>query len=308
MDGHASLLWYAVNIRSLETLLWITRLGSFSAAARHLRLTQPAITRRINELEQELGSALFRREKAQVVLTLSGRRCLQVAERMVADFAALKAAAAQDLGVSGTMRVGVSEVIALTWLDKLLERVGNRYPAISVELDVDLSARLVKKLAARRVDIALLPGPVVLPEAITQSLGSYPLSWMSHPNLMASDNTIEPSDLVDVPIIASPDDASVSSVMQNWFRNAGVRPRRISYCGNVSVVASLVRKGVGVSLLPPGLFKEGIEAKTMKVLSERPSISPLEYSVSYIPTSELGFLPEIALFARAISRDTEVWQ
>jgi DNA-binding transcriptional LysR family regulator len=148
----------------------------------------------------------------------------------------------------------------------------------------------------------------MLPEAVTQSLGSYRLSWMSHPNLMASDSAIEPSDLLQIPIIASPDDASVSSVMHHWFRNAGVRPRRISYCGNVSVVASLVSKGVGISLLPPDLFKETIQAGKMKILLSRPSIGPLEYSVSYIPTSELSFLPEVASFACEVSRDTSVWQ
>jgi DNA-binding transcriptional LysR family regulator len=297
MDGHAELLWPTVNIRSLETLLWITRLGSFSAAARHLRLTQPAVTRRMNELEQELGAPLFRRERLQTVLTPSGKRCVQIAERMVADFAALKAAAGQDSGISGTIRVGVSEVIALTWLDRLLARIADRYPGVSIELDVDLSARLAKKLGARRVDIALLPGPVMLPEAVTQSLGSYGLSWMARPSLIQVDREITPADLVDMPIIASPDDANVSSVMQNWFRDSGIRPRRVSYCGSFSVVASLVGKGVGVSLLPPEFFRDAILAGTMIVLPEHPPIPALEYSVSYIPTSELTFLPEIARFA-----------
>lgn len=308
MEGHAETLWPPVNIRSLETLLWITRLGSFSAAARHLRLTQPAITRRMNELEQELGAPLFRRERTQTVLTPTGKRCVEIAERMVADFVALKAAAGQDSGVSGTVRVGVSEVIALTWVDRLIARIGERYPAVSIELDVDLSARLVKKLAARRVDIALLPGPVMLPDAVTQSLGSYGLSWMSHPSLMSPDRDITPSDLVDIPIIASPDDANVSSVMRNWFRESGVRPRRVSYCGNLIVVASLVRKGVGVSLLPPDFFKEATLSGTMMVLPEWPKIAPLEYSVSYIPTSELSFLSEVARFACEVSRNSAAWR
>ncbi|WP_284944242.1 LysR family transcriptional regulator [Acidisoma cladoniae] len=286
-----------MNIRSLETLLWITRLGSFSAAARHLRLTQPAITRRMNELEQELGAPLFRRERTRTVLTETGKRCAQIAERMVLDFVALKAAAGHDDGISGTIRVGVSEVIALTWLDRLIGRIATRYPAVSIELDVDLSARLVKKLAARRVDIAMLPGPVALPDAVTQSLGSYGLSWMSHPSLLKIERDITPADLVDVPIIASPDDANVSSVMQNWFRESGVRPRRISYCGSFSVVASLVSKGVGVSLLPMDLFKSAIAAGSMSVLSAQPRIAPIQYSVSYIPTSELAFVPAVAMFA-----------
>src|SRR5260221_10117797 len=158
MSIHAKLLWIFVNIQSLETLLWITRLGSFSAAARHLRLTQPAITRRINELELQLGAPLFRRERPHAALTPAGKRCVRIAERMVADFAELKAAAGVSSGLTGSIRVGVSELIALTWLDRLLIRVDRRYPGVNIELDVDLSARLVKKLGARNVDIALVPG------------------------------------------------------------------------------------------------------------------------------------------------------
>src|SRR5215210_8890997 len=108
-----------VNVRGLETLLWVARLGGFGAAARHLHVTQPAITRRIRELEEELGTPLFHREKRQIVLTPSGRQCVQIAERIVADVAALHEAAGRSTGVTGTIRIGVSEVIALSWLDRL---------------------------------------------------------------------------------------------------------------------------------------------------------------------------------------------
>ena len=291
-----------MNIQSLETLLWITRLGSFSAAARHLRLTQPAITRRINELESQLGSPLFRRERPRPVLTLAGKRCARIAERIVTDFAALKAAAGFHSGLTGTIRLGVSEVIALSWLDRLLNRVDERYPGVNVELDVDLSARLVKKLSARSVDIALVPGAVILPGAVTRSLGSYGLSWMCHPGLFEPGKVIDPADLVDLPIIIPPQDAVVFWIMQEWFRESGLKPRRISYCGSLSVVVSLVRKGVGMSLLPYDFLKASIEDGTIVRLEASPAVGSIDYNVAYLPTSELVFLPEIASFACEESR------
>jgi DNA-binding transcriptional LysR family regulator len=290
MDNH-------VNIQSLETLLWITRLGSFSAAARHLRLTQPAITRRVSELELQLGAPLFRRERPYATLTPAGRRCVKVAERIVADFAALKAAAGVSSGVTGTIRIGVSEVVALTWLDRLLFRINQKYAGVDIELDVDLSARLVKKLSSRNVDIAIVPGPVVLPGAVTSSLGSYGLSWMSCPDTFRLGRDIVPADLVDVPIIIPPQDAVVFSIMQDWFRESGLKPRRISFCGNLGVVATLVRKGVGVSLLPHNFLKAFIDEGTMIVLPSRSTIQSIEYNVAYLPTSELEFMDRIASFA-----------
>ena len=60
-------------IYHLETLLWIARLGTFRAAAERLGTTQPAISARVREVEQQLGIALFRREGRGVVLTARGR-------------------------------------------------------------------------------------------------------------------------------------------------------------------------------------------------------------------------------------------
>ncbi|MDQ0391338.1 LysR family transcriptional regulator [Labrys monachus] len=287
-----------MNIRSLETLLWITRLGSFSAAARHLRLTQPAITRRINELEADLGAPLFNRERPQITLTAAGKKCLQIAERIVADISALRAAVDDNAGLIGVIRLGVAEVIALSWLDRLLVRIAERYPNIEVDLDIDLSARLVNKLNSRNIDMALLPGPVALPGAVTESLGSYGLSWMAHPALVKIDRDITPADFADVPILTAPKDANVFSIMQKWFVDAGVKPRRVSYCASFSVIASLVRKGIGASLLPHDFFRDHVEEGAMVIVPASPRIGPAEYYVSYLPTGEMSFLPEIASFAK----------
>src|SRR3546814_16354527 len=63
-----------VSLYHLETLLWIDRLGTFSAAAERLNTTQPTVSARMRELEQRLGTALFRREGRAMSLTAAGRR------------------------------------------------------------------------------------------------------------------------------------------------------------------------------------------------------------------------------------------
>jgi DNA-binding transcriptional LysR family regulator len=302
MVFHAKMLSIDMNLRSLETALWIIRLGSFSAAARHLRLSQPAITRRINELELELGVSLFNRERPQVSLTPAGKRCIQIAERIVADISNLKATASDGLGISGVVRIGVAEVIALSWLDSLLARMKENYPNIDVDLDIDISGRLTHKLASRNIDIALVPGTVSLAGAVTQSLGEYGLSWMARPGFLPDDREITPQDLLDVPIIMSPKDANVHTVMQKWFLQTGVKPRRLSYSTSFSVVTALTRNGLGMSLLPHDFFREDIDNGTLTIIAASPKIAPMEYHVTFIPTPEMSFLPEIARLAREESR------
>jgi DNA-binding transcriptional LysR family regulator len=73
-----------MNLRQFEALYWIGRLGSFHAAARHLRMSQPAISARIREMELELGVLIFDRSDRRARPTAKGLELLQYAARIVA--------------------------------------------------------------------------------------------------------------------------------------------------------------------------------------------------------------------------------
>src|SRR6201985_2417556 len=102
-----------MDSRHLETLLWVVRLGGIGAAALHLNLTQPAVTRRIQELERELGAKVLRRQGRSVVPPALGESCLVSAERILSEVDMMKVAAGGEVPV-GTIRVGIVESIALT--------------------------------------------------------------------------------------------------------------------------------------------------------------------------------------------------
>ena len=71
----------------------------------------------------------------------------------------------------------------------------------------------------------------------------------------------------------------------------------MSYCNSFSVVASLVWKGIGISLLPPKLFSSLLDSGDITVLPETPRVRDVDYLVAYLPTSELAILPEVARLA-----------
>lgn len=72
-----------LNLKQLETFVWIANLGSFRQAAEHLCTTQPAISTRITNLEHTLNTMLFNREKGGVTLTAKGRELLPLAENIL---------------------------------------------------------------------------------------------------------------------------------------------------------------------------------------------------------------------------------
>ena len=86
--------------------------------------------------------------------------------------------------------------------------------------------------------------------------------------------------------------------MAAWFNTAGVKPKRISQCNSFAVIASLVRKGLGVGLLPPDLFAIDLQSGTLVALSEEPKLTVPEYAAAFIPSRERAILPDIVAFAQ----------
>jgi DNA-binding transcriptional LysR family regulator len=291
------IFYMLMDSRHLETLVWVARLGGIGAAAQHLNLTQPAITRRIQELERELGAKVLRRQGRNVVPTPLGHLCLGNAERILAEVATMRVAASGK-AASGTIRVGLVESIALTWFQNLLTRIEERYPRVQLEIDVDLSSRLANKLGRRQIDIALLPGPIQLPSVVKVSLGSCAMKWLGHPKLSPKDREMTAADLAELPIISMPQDANAYYSIVNWFEEAGVTPSLVHRCNSSSVVAALVRRGVGVSLLAPDLFADDLHSGRLKILIEETKVFKVEYTAAYLPGVDVSILPEVAALAK----------
>jgi DNA-binding transcriptional LysR family regulator len=232
-----------------------------------------------------------------VVPTPVGQTCLGSAERILSEVAIMRVAASKKAAV-GTIRVGLVESIALTWFQNFLARIEGRYPKVRLEIDVDLSNRLLTKLARRQIDIALLPGPVQLPGVVRVSLGDCVMKWLGHPQLCPKDREMRAADLAELPIIGMPQEANAYHSIINWFEEAHVSPHLMHCCNSFSVVALLVRRGVGVSLLPPELFAGDLESGVLKILIEQPDVPKVEYSAAYLPAADVSILPEVAAIAR----------
>ena len=131
-----------MNLKRLETFYWVTRLGSFSAAAARLNTTQPAVSARIRQLERSLGVTLFEGNTRNMRLTFHGRELVHQAGEIVVRMADIYGSLGASKELTGTVRIGAIDTVALTWLPRLVAMVGIRYPGIKVELLVALSVDL----------------------------------------------------------------------------------------------------------------------------------------------------------------------
>ena len=107
------------DLRSLETVIWVVRLGGFRAAAARLNTTQSAVSARVAQLERELGIRIFQRG-ARVTLTAEGSALLRYAEQMVDLREEMLRAIADPAAMRGLLRIGISETLAHTLLPRLV--------------------------------------------------------------------------------------------------------------------------------------------------------------------------------------------
>ena len=299
MDAECRTLMRSNN---LETFVWIARLGSLSAAAERLHLTQPAVTRRIQELERDLGVKLFQRAGRYVTPTSAAQALLPRAERVLGEIAAMRASALEDDEIRGRVRIGIAELIGLTWFDRLLSRLETNFPNLDVEIEVEVASGLVDGLKRRRLDVVFLPGRTNLDGVTQESIGSRPLHWIAHPELAGACGEGSPAALADRPIILMPKGAEWHDVAVRWFTAGGVRPSRVRTCNSVGVQTSLVRKGLGIGAMPVDLIGEEISSGDLVALPGRPLLPCVSYSAAYMTLEALLITPRIVAMARAESQ------
>jgi len=282
-----------VDFRTLETFIWIARLGSFRAAAARVYTTQPSVSSRIAGLERELGVCLFDRSGRQVALTAKGRDLLDYAERLLSLRGEMLQSVADRESIRGTIRLGVAETIVYTWLPRLIEGLSRTYPGINLELEVDISVHLSEKLISHDIDLAFLMGPVNKPEIVNLPLCRYPLSWVASPNLQLPPQPVSLQDLSKWPIITYPRLTKPNESIRHMLEQGGTRVRLHS-CSSLATIIRMTVDGIGISALPVEILRNELAQGLLRIFQVDAPELDLNFSVSY------GMSPDSAV-ARAVA-------
>lgn len=249
---------YKLALHHLETLLWISRLGTFRAAAERLNATQPAISARMRELESQLGIEIFRREGRGVVLTARGRQLVKDCEPLLAGFEQALINVADQAGISGVVRVGAGEIAAASCLPGFVDQISRSFPGVSLEIELDLTARMLQHLLAGTRDLVFLAGPVASPEIRTASIGDVSLVWLASPKLLSCAGSDRKPRLWSVG-----SHSPIHKIMTTELANGGQDHGTINICNNVQMMIEIVILGAGAALFPETMVKEEIRAGTL---------------------------------------------
>src|SRR5579872_4784498 len=193
-----------VDFKSIETFLWVVTLGSFRGAGQRLNTTQPAISQRIAQLEQELGVKLLNRDHRVISPTPSGRQLMLYAEKLISLRTEMIAEVGDSSAMRGVLRLGVAETLVHTWLPELIKSVNTAHPNLSLEIEVDITPDLSARLLGQEIDLAFLVGPLSASGVRNRVLRDYAVGVLASPSLGLGNATLKMQDLATFPIITFP--------------------------------------------------------------------------------------------------------
>ncbi len=166
----------------LHALLAVIETGSLTRAAGELGLSQPTLSRRIAQLESEIGLPLFERTARGLAPTVAGQALVEPARQMRAAVRALGDATAQSQSLAGTVRITASEIVSAFVLPSLLTRLAVTHPDIQVEL---VASNRIDNLLEREADLAIRMVRPTQGTLITRHLGDWSLGFFAHRELLA---------------------------------------------------------------------------------------------------------------------------
>jgi DNA-binding transcriptional LysR family regulator len=268
-----------VNLKFLETFVWVARLRSFSLAAEKLCTTQAAVSNRIATLERDLGVRLLERDLRNVSLTPHGQRALAQAEaivRMAGDF---QRSIGDASNLSGSVMIGTVDSIVYAWLPRLIERVKETYPNIAIDLNVDTSLNLARQIQDGQVDLGLIMGPVVAPHIRNIELCTFECLWIASSKLDFATRPLELAELISYPIFAyskgSQPHHAVLRLIETSVPGQGVQ--RVYNSNSLATITRLIRDGVGIAVLPRVVVREFLASGELRVLDVRAKLPPLHF-------------------------------
>lgn len=271
-----------ITLKQLEAFAFVVDMGTFRAAASALGTTQPNISARISALETSLGVTLLTRDAGSVQLTEIGRSLLQKTREVLwAGEALLEGAMRQDL-IEDRLRLGVTELVACTWLQDFLRLLKSAYPNVRVELLVDLSTTIDARLTQGTLDLAFQSAPFKADMTGSIPIGAEAYRWMARPEMTASlGQSPAMSSLFAHPILTHARDTQAGDALHDMAAKRGLDPRQIVHSSALSACVPLACEGLGIALLPERLVQQEIEANYLQIIQSDWTPEPLAFFARY---------------------------
>ncbi len=262
-----------MNLRFVETFVWVARLQSITRTAAKLSLTQSAVSSRISVLEDEIGTALLDRRDRQFRLTHAGERFLIHAERLLSLQSDLKS----ELGSHDTsrfsLRIGSIETILHAGLIPTMEWVRRNKPNIEFELNVETTPVLHQQICRGSLDLIFSAEPTVGKGIASEKFTPLEMVFVGHASMRGNDN-LSIDELLNRELLTFQRNSQPHLALLECLGQTGITGKRVHTVTSISALVKLVESGFGLATLPKVAVNE---------LKRHHSIAPIKTALQLVP-------------------------
>lgn len=257
-----------MDIRDLEVFLAVAKYLNFTRAGEEIHLSQPSISVRIHQLEEELGVKLFEQAGKKVLLTEAGHLLVPYARRVVADLENVRQVMKEYQGLEqGSLRIGASTTPGMYLIPRIITQFKGVYPKIDISLSIENTRRVEEGIVKNEFDLGFVGGHLINEEVET-------IPWLideivlvvpsSHP--LALQQQIKLIDLAKERLIFREPGSATRAVIENNFRTRNLQVKAAVELGNPEAVKQAVVSGLGIAFLSKFSVETELKAKVLVIV------------------------------------------
>lgn len=266
-----------INLELYKVFYVVANHLNITSAANELMISQPAISKSIKTLEEQLGGSLFIRTKRGVILTEEGKEfyryikeamnLINNAENKFKDMINLE---------TGTLRIGISLTLTKEFLLPYLEIFHKKYPKIQVQINTGIAKNLIEDLRKGNVDIIISN----LPPQIESDLEVINVKTIQDCFIVGeyykelANRPIKLKDLNNYPLILQPQNNNTRKFLDNYAKEHGVTLNATMTLGSYNLVVEFTKIGYGIGYATKEYIDEALKSNQLFILDVTPKYQP----------------------------------
>ncbi len=266
-------------ITYLEALLALERTGTISEAAAQLRLTQSAVTKRIQALQNELKFTVIEPDGRRVRLTAKGQSLLDKARPLISEIKNLK-----DIENSQNMTrfsIGISDSIAASWGPRLIRLASKKEKNIQLDIHVHRSTLVEENVKLGRYHLGLCVTSHDDPQLVSEVISQEPMVLLS----AGFDSEMESKNIITI----EPNSATWKAINEQAIKHSKVKNHELIFVESFAAIVQMVKEGFGHGLVPIGVaLTMGAPKKAIHLL-----VPSVKREIKLISRKNISLLPAV---------------
>ncbi len=272
-----------MNLYHLKTFFFTAKYRSYTKAADVLCITQPAVTRQIQELQSTYDLILFNKIGKKVILTDAGEALYILAERIfeletqveetVRDFQQQK---------SGKIRIATAETFGAYYLPEIIINFNHKFPDIFVSVVTLNDHYVVENISKLTYDLGFLSKEISHPKIVVKELFEENIVMVASPSHpYSSKKIIEPKELDNIPIVMPESESGTRNVLNDFRKKYNVKFDIVCEFSNSDSIKTLVQQGMGVTLISSKVVEKELKRGDLVAINVNAPELKRKYFITY---------------------------